>query len=60
MFRSKTLFVVGAGASKEVNIPIGTELAEEIANLLYFEFDHFSKLQKGFPISRPTWIARSG
>lgn len=47
MFKSKTLFVVGAGASKEVNIPIGTELAEEIAHLLYFEFDHVSRLKKG-------------
>lgn len=48
MFRPKTLFVVGAGASKEVNIPIGTELAEKISRLLYFEFDHFgSMLKKG-------------
>ena len=46
MFRSKTLFVVGAGASKEVNFPIGTELTEEIAQLWDFEFD-LNQLKKG-------------
>lgn len=46
MFRSKTLFIVGAGASKEVGIPIGTELVERIARLLYFEID-LGGLQKG-------------
>lgn len=30
----KTIFVVGAGASKEVNLPIGSELKKEIAEVL--------------------------
>lgn len=39
MFRSKTLFVVGAGASKEVKIPIGEELAGKIIRLLHHKID---------------------
>lgn len=36
MFKSKTLFIVGAGASEEATLPIGTKLAEEIAGQLNF------------------------
>jgi len=36
MFKSKTLFVVGAGASKEVNFPIGEELSKEIIRISNF------------------------
>jgi hypothetical protein len=34
MFRRKTLFVVGAGASKEAELPVGTALAEHISRIL--------------------------
>lgn len=34
MFRSKTLFVVAAGASKELGLPIGSELKSQIASTL--------------------------
>jgi hypothetical protein len=30
----KTVFVIGAGASKEANLPTGSELKVQIANLL--------------------------
>jgi hypothetical protein len=39
MFQKKTVIVVGAGASQEVNLPIGTGLKNQIANLLHFEVD---------------------
>ena len=39
MFRRKTLIVVGAGASMEVDLPSGKELTREIAKLLDLEFD---------------------
>lgn len=38
MFRSKTLFVVGAGASKEVGLPIGAELKVQIAKKANIQF----------------------
>ena len=37
MIKSKTVFVVGAGASKEVKLPIGAELTTKIARLLGVE-----------------------
>lgn len=46
MFNSKTLFIVGAGASKEAGLPIGNELADIISKLLHFEFD-FGRVTKG-------------
>lgn len=33
----KTLFVVGAGASAEVNLPVGAKLTESIASALNFK-----------------------
>lgn len=35
-----TTFIVGAGASKEVNLPTGYELKRDIARLLDIRFDH--------------------
>lgn len=35
----KTVFIIGAGASKEANLPTGTELKGEIAKLIDFEDD---------------------
>ena len=50
MYRSKTVFVVGAGASKEVNFPIGEELTKKIARLTHFEINcgHFQKGDRRF------------
>lgn len=36
MFNSKTVFIIGAGASAEVNMPVGSELKEKIAKRLDF------------------------
>ena len=46
MFNKKTLIVVGAGASKEVDMPTGKELKEIIADALNYEFNN-SSLIKG-------------
>lgn len=46
MFRAKTVFVLGAGASAEVGLPVGDKLLENICNLLEFHFD-FGALKKG-------------
>ncbi|WP_374972561.1 hypothetical protein [Spongiibacter marinus] len=44
----RTVFIVGAGASKEVNLPTGAELKSKIAGLLDMRFDTFgSSLQSG-------------
>jgi hypothetical protein len=34
MFNRRTLFIIGAGASKEINLPTGIELATKIAQML--------------------------
>jgi hypothetical protein len=36
---TKTVFVIGAGASEEVNLPIGKQLKKEIADRLNITFD---------------------
>jgi len=33
MFKRRTLFIVGAGASKEVKFPIGPDLAQRVADI---------------------------
>ena len=38
-----TTFIVGAGASKEVNLPTGYELKRDIASLLDIRFDHWNQ-----------------
>jgi hypothetical protein len=37
------VLVVGAGASKEVNLPVGSELKEQIAKVLDIQYEHFRK-----------------
>ena len=44
MFRSKTVFVVGAGASNEVNLPTGNDLKGRIAQALDIKFDHWTQM----------------
>lgn len=46
MLKNRTLFVVGAGASNEFGLPLGTKLAEQIAAKLHFKFD-FGNLIEG-------------
>jgi hypothetical protein len=55
MFKHRTLFVLGAGASFEVGIPVGIELARNIASLLSTELyaqatsSFFRQLYDKFP-----------
>ncbi len=39
MFHSKTLFIVGAGASREAGLPTGAELKEKIASAIDIRFE---------------------
>ncbi|WP_454758803.1 hypothetical protein [Caulobacter segnis] len=43
MFRAKTVFVIGAGASFEVGLPVGTTLLETIVGLTHITFDHWQQ-----------------
>ena len=43
---NKTVFVIGAGASEEANLPTGNELKMQISNLLNFHIE-FNKLLSG-------------
>lgn len=45
MIRSRVTFVVGAGASKEVGLPVGTDLKDRIAKKLNLKFDFGSVVQ---------------
>ncbi|CAN5437110.1 hypothetical protein BH10PSE4_BH10PSE4_18460 [soil metagenome] len=48
MFRAKTVFVIGAGASFEVGLPVGDNLLETIVGLTHFTFD-FGRQTSGDP-----------
>ena len=50
MFRSPTVFVIGAGASKEVGLPIGVELTRTISKHLDMWFEHFEQKRGSFQI----------
>jgi hypothetical protein len=39
MFKRRTLFVLGAGASAEVDFPLGSQLAKAIGNKLDIRFE---------------------
>lgn len=41
----KTIFVIGAGANKEINLPTGDELKETISHLLDIEFDFNNQIK---------------
>lgn len=41
------VIVIGAGASKEVRLPIGLELTKSVADSLDFKVDHFGRLTGG-------------
>ncbi|MBT3769822.1 MAG: hypothetical protein HN578_20620 [Rhodospirillales bacterium] len=46
MYKPDTVFIIGAGASAEAGLPIGSKLAEIISEKLDYEFD-FDRLIKG-------------
>ena len=45
MFRARTVFVVGAGASIEVGMPVGSTLLETIVKLTEIRFDRWQQVQ---------------
>jgi hypothetical protein len=47
MFKSKTVFVVGAGASREAGLPIGSELKQLITDKLRIRYEITGKLTSG-------------
>ena len=46
MFKSQTVFIVGAGASAEIDMPVGAELQSQIANLWPL-FDGRGRIRSG-------------
>ena len=48
MLRKPTLFVLGAGASYELGMPLGVKLAEQIADYLKFKFDYGRMIEGNF------------
>lgn len=56
MFRSKTVFIVGAGASQEVGLPTGAELKDIIAEKLNIKYD-FRSENPYVPVSGDAGIA---
>ncbi|OSI26580.1 hypothetical protein [Bradyrhizobium canariense] len=50
MFKQNVVFVIGAGASREYDFPLGSHLKDEIASATRFRFDHgTSRLSSGSP-----------
>ncbi len=47
MADQKTLFVIGAGASREANLPTNQELKKKIASILDIRFEHLSRRISG-------------
>jgi hypothetical protein len=47
MIRQKTLFVIGAGAGFDVDIPLGSMLSEEIAQKLNIRFSDYNTQATG-------------
>lgn len=45
MFKSKIVFILGAGASAEVGLPVGTGLAQDIARTMALDFDTIGHLE---------------
>ena len=43
MFKDKTVFIVGAGASAEFGLPVGTMLRDTIRESAFVEFDHHGR-----------------
>jgi hypothetical protein len=48
MFDKKTVFIIGAGAGVEINMPVGSQLSRSIANKTYIRHkDYSAELQSG-------------
>ncbi|SDP39963.1 hypothetical protein SAMN04488061_2856 [Filomicrobium insigne] len=47
MFERPTVFIIGAGASKEINLPLGSELTKRISSSLNFNSNSFDHLTSG-------------
>lgn len=47
LFKPKTLFIIGAGASIDFGMPLGTDLAAQMQSGARFEFDHGGQLVSG-------------
>jgi len=49
MLKTKTVFVVGAGASVDFGFPLGPQLKDRVASLAHieFEYSHFSRVSRG-------------
>ena len=47
MFRAKTVLVIGAGASVEVGLPMGSDLLKQIVQLTGFRFDSIGRQETG-------------
>lgn len=50
MFEARTVFVLGAGASQEVGLPVGSGLLEQICKLIEIRFDYMSQKNGDFLI----------
>ena len=48
----KTVYIVGAGASAEVSLPIGADLKDQIKSLINIRFDMFGRLESGDELIR--------
>ena len=49
MFKKKTVFVVGAGASKELGLPVGDELKKHISKAIDISYRDGFNLSRGDP-----------
>lgn len=47
MFHRKTLFIIGAGAGADVNLPVGSQLALDIHHRTKVSASHFGTLESG-------------
>jgi hypothetical protein len=47
---AKTVFVLGAGASAEINMPVGSAPKDQIARLLGFTWDRYGQISDGDPV----------
>lgn len=52
MFKSRTVFVIGAGASCEAGLPAGTQLKQRIAEVLDIRFNHREQISGDYGITR--------
>ncbi|CAN7287530.1 hypothetical protein [Devosia sp. LjRoot3] len=50
MFRSKTVLVIGAGASFEVGLPVGTTLLKTIVEMVDIRFSRYQQTQGSGPL----------